>query len=132
MKRFILLCLGLALSGCSGLKPHNDQNTSAAGAPRNTSSSDPTIVNTGVLGVTATKGNWNKDDANNIYRYNFTGEFGSADPSCGSNYTAASGDPNINNLLQRAYILRTGIKAHIGTGCYLSSVEIGGASFPAN
>jgi uncharacterized protein YceK len=134
MKGTVLFCLGLVLSGCSSLHQPIDSGASGTPASQKARSKDATTVNTGILGVDAVKANWSSDESNVIYRYNFTGDFGNAVPSAcrSSNYTIASPDPNINNLLQLANLLGVGFLAHIDPQCNLSTVEISNTPYSSN
>ncbi|CAM3380106.1 hypothetical protein BOSP111201_01885 [Bordetella sputigena] len=86
-------------------------------------------TNTGILTVTAIKGNWASDGSQYIYKYTFKAatdaDFGGALP-CKPAWKSFSPDANINRLLDIAYQRRLQFKAGIDSysNCQISTVEL--------
>jgi hypothetical protein len=84
-------------------------------------------VNSGVLTVKSIKADWGLDwnGKERFYYYAFDGDFGWVAGGCRGNFNSFTQDPNINRLLQIAYL--EGLKVKVGidsyTKCAISTAE---------
>jgi hypothetical protein len=87
-------------------------------------------TNNGPNTIANIKSNWANDDSDNngpdhwVYYYKFNGKMYNPFP-CSNGWDAKSGDANINNLLQQAYLTGTPINFGLSSDCSVSTVQFG-------
>jgi hypothetical protein len=85
-------------------------------------------TNSGALTVKSIKADWGLDwnGKERFYYYAFEGDFGGVAGGCRGNFDSFTQDPNINRLLQMAYM--EGVKVKVGidayTKCAISTAEL--------